>query len=67
MKAPLADLIRPKNIDEIVGQNHLLGKDKCLRKIIESGKNLNLVFYGPPGIGKTTLAEIIAKNSFPWI
>ncbi|BED91791.1 MAG: AAA family ATPase [Candidatus Improbicoccus pseudotrichonymphae] len=63
MSKPLADLLRPTSIDEIVGQSHLLGEDKALRKIIESKTEVNLAFYGPPGTGKTTLAEIIAKNS----
>ncbi|BED92989.1 MAG: replication-associated recombination protein A [Candidatus Paraimprobicoccus trichonymphae] len=60
---PLANLLSPTEISEIVGQGHLLDENKALRKIIESGKAVNLAFYGPPGTGKTTLAEIIAKNS----
>ncbi|MDR1241153.1 MAG: replication-associated recombination protein A [Oscillospiraceae bacterium] len=63
MNKPLADLLRPKIIEEIVGQAHLLSEGKILRKIIESKKSVNLAFYGPPDTGKTTLAEIIAKNS----
>lgn len=63
MKAPLADRIRPKSLDEMVGQAHLLGEGKALRNIIESGELPNLVFYGPSGIGKTTLASIIAKST----
>lgn len=63
MKAPLADRIRPKNIDEMVGQRHLLGEGKALRNIIESGELPNLIFYGPSGIGKTTLASIIALRT----
>ncbi|MGN1417692.1 MAG: AAA family ATPase, partial [Acutalibacteraceae bacterium] len=63
MKAPLADRIRPKTIDEMVGQRHLLEKGKALRNIIESGELPNLVFYGPSGVGKTTLASIIAKST----
>lgn len=63
MNKPLAYLLRPKNIEEIVGQAHLLGENKALRKIIESKNAVNLAFYGPPDTGKTTLAEIIAKNS----
>ena len=63
MKAPLADRIRPKNIDEMVGQRHLLGQGKALRNIIESGELPNLIFYGPSGIGKTTLASIIALRT----
>ncbi len=63
MKAPLADRIRPQSIDDIVGQKHLLGKGKALRNIIESGDLPNLIFYGPSGIGKTTLASIIALRT----
>ena len=63
MIKPLADLIRPESIDDIVGQEHLLGENKVLRKIAQSKTPTNLVFYGPPGVGKTTLAEIITKNS----
>ena len=63
MKAPLADRIRPCCIDEMVGQRHLLEKGKALRNIIESGEVPNLVFYGPSGVGKTTLASIIAKST----
>lgn len=63
MKAPLADRIRPTSIDEMVGQRHLLGEGKALRNIIESNQLPNLIFYGPSGIGKTTLASIIAKST----
>ena len=63
MKAPLADRIRPRSIDEMVGQRHLLGEGKALRNIIESGELPNLIFYGPSGIGKTTLASIIALRT----
>lgn len=63
MKAPLADRIRPRTIDEMVGQRHLLGEGKALRNIIESGELPNLIFYGPSGIGKTTLASIIALRT----
>ena len=63
MKAPLADRIRPSSIEHIVGQKHLLGENKALRNIIESGSLPNLIFYGPSGVGKTTLASIIAKNT----
>ena len=61
MSQPLADLIRPITIDDVVGQKHILGKNKALRKIIESGNIPNMIFYGPSGTGKTTLASIIAK------
>ncbi|WP_123054003.1 replication-associated recombination protein A [Clostridium sp. JN-1] len=60
---PLANKIRPKNIDEIVGQSHLLGKGKVLRKMIDSGHLMNMIFYGPPGTGKTTVANIIASST----
>lgn len=63
MSAPLAERMRPKTLDEMVGQSHLLGQGKPLRKIIESGKIPNMVFYGPPGIGKTTLSSIIARQT----
>lgn len=62
MSAPLADKIRPKSLDEVVGQEHLLGANRPLRRIIESGKVPNMIFYGPSGVGKTTIARIIAEN-----
>lgn len=63
MAAPLADRIRPKTLDEVVGQRHLLAPGKALRSIIESGEIPNMVFYGPSGVGKTTVASIIAKHT----
>ena len=60
---PLADRIRPQNLDEVVGQGHILGRDGLLRRVIESGKIPNMVFYGPSGTGKTTVANIIAQQS----
>ena len=63
MNKPLADTIRPKNIDEVVGQQHLLGQGKILRNIIENGKISNMIFYGPSGTGKTTVANIIASKT----
>lgn len=60
---PLADRIRPQTLDEVVGQKHILGPGKVLRKAIESGNIPNLIFYGPPGVGKTTVASIIAKQA----
>ena len=62
MNSPLADRIRPSCISEVAGQKHLLGEDKILRRIIESGDIPNLIFYGPSGVGKTTVANIIAKK-----
>lgn len=59
---PLADLIRPKTLEEVVGQEHLLGKNGVLRKLIESKKIPNMIFYGPSGTGKTTLARMIADS-----
>ena len=63
MNKPLADLIRPESLEEMVGQTHLLGKDSIFRKVIETKKVPNMIFYGPPGTGKTTIANIIAKQS----
>ncbi len=60
---PLADEIRPQNLDEVVGQTHILGPGGLLRRIIDSGSIPNLVFYGPSGTGKTTVANIIARQS----
>lgn len=60
---PLADEIRPQSLDEVVGQTHILGPNGMLRRIIQSGKIPNLVFYGPSGTGKTTVANIIARQS----
>ncbi len=63
MYQPLADRIRPQNLDEVLGQGHILGKDGLLRRVIDSGKIPNMVFYGPSGTGKTTVANIIAQRS----
>ncbi|MCR5718531.1 MAG: replication-associated recombination protein A [Oscillospiraceae bacterium] len=63
MSSPLADRIRPKTLDDIVGQTHLLGAGKPLRRIIESGTIPNMIFYGPSGVGKTTVASIIAART----
>jgi len=63
MRAPLADRIRPQQLEDVVGQKHILGKGRALQKIAESGEIPNMIFYGPSGIGKTTVASIIAKNS----
>ncbi len=58
---PLAEQLRPKTLDEIVGQSHLVGKGKPLRKMLESGKVGSMILWGPPGCGKTTLARLVAK------
>ena len=60
---PLADALRPTTLDEVVGQRHILGPDGLLRRIVESGKIPNMVFYGPSGTGKTTVARIIAAQT----
>lgn len=63
MKSPLADILRPKKIEDVAGQRHLLSEGKILRRIIDSGDIPNLIFYGPSGVGKTTVANIIASSS----
>jgi putative ATPase len=60
---PLAARMRPTTIDEVVGQQHILGEGKLLRRVIEADRLTNVIFYGPPGCGKTTLAEVIAKTT----
>ncbi len=61
--APLADALRPKTVDEIVGQAHLFGPHGVLRRMLEAGRLSNMIFYGPPGTGKTTAASVIAAQS----
>ncbi|MDD5863232.1 MAG: replication-associated recombination protein A [Firmicutes bacterium] len=63
MYQPLADLLRPTTLDEVYGQEHILGKGAVLRRLIDSGNIPNMVFYGPSGTGKTTVANIIAKQT----
>ena len=61
MKRPLADRMRPKTIEDVVGQQHLLSHGKILAKILERGEIPNMIFYGPSGTGKTTVANIVAN------
>ena len=63
MYQPLADLLRPTTLDEVYGQEHILGPNAILRRLIDSGNIPNMVFYGPSGTGKTTVANIIAKQT----
>lgn len=63
MYRPLADELRPKSLDDVVGQQHILGPDGLLRRIVSSGNIPNMVFYGPSGTGKTTVASIIAAQT----
>ncbi|MCD7792237.1 MAG: AAA family ATPase, partial [Oscillospiraceae bacterium] len=63
MYRPLADEIRPQSLDEMVGQEHILGENGLLRRIVQSGNIPNMIFYGPSGTGKTTAARIIAQNT----
>ena len=63
MYQPLADLLRPTELDEVFGQEHILGQGAVLRRLIDSGNVPNMIFYGPSGTGKTTVANIIAKQT----
>src|SRR5437764_5878603 len=60
---PLAARMRPRNLDEFVGQSHILGSGQLLRRAIEADRIQSLIFYGPPGTGKTSLAQIIARQT----
>ena len=63
MYQPLADILRPQSLDEVYGQEHILGQGAILRRLIDSGKIPNMIFYGPSGTGKTTVANIIAQQT----
>ena len=62
-EAPLASRMRPATLDEVVGQQHIIGKDKLLYRAIKDDKLGSVIFYGPPGTGKTTLAKVIANTT----
>ena len=62
-QAPLAARLRPKNLDEVVGQEHLLGPGKPLRALIEADRLSSVIFWGPPGTGKTTISQLIARTT----
>ena len=63
MASPLADKLRPRTLEDVVGQSHLLAQGQVLRSIIEGGTIPNMIFYGPSGVGKTTVANIIANKA----
>lgn len=62
-ESPLAGRMRPTTLDEVVGQEHIIGKDKLLYRAIKADKISSIIFYGPPGTGKTTLAKVIANTT----
>ena len=66
-ESPLASRLRPTTLDEVVGQEHIVGKDKLLYRAIKADKLTSVIFYGPPGTGKTTLAKVIANTTLSLI
>ena len=62
MEQPLAERMRPKKLSDVIGQEHILGEGKLLSQLVGAGKPFSLIFWGPPGSGKTTLARIIANE-----
>ena len=62
-ESPLAARMRPRTLDEVVGQEHIIGQDKLLYRAIQADKISSVIFYGPPGTGKTTLARVIANST----
>ena len=62
-ESPLASRLRPETLEEVVGQQHIIGKDKLLYRAIQADKISSIIFYGPPGTGKTTLAKVIANTT----
>ena len=62
-ESPLASRLRPRTLDEVVGQQHIIGKDKLLYRAIRADRLSSVIFYGPPGTGKTTLARVIANTT----
>ena len=60
---PLAERLRPKNLDEFLGQSHLVGNNGPIRKCVETGSIPSMIFWGPPGVGKTTLAQLISQET----